>query len=1192
MVNFPTTLIIGLGGVGSEITAEIYRKFLSTNPSDIEKRNIVCLALDTDATDVAKREKILPEGHVVKTSSDLSCTVGDYINTIKDQTTVLDWFDTRSKRVMNMSLNEGAGQIRMCSRLALMSAMSENKLRAINGAISSLLKVEPERHKGNDIKIHIICSVAGGTGAGSFLQTAYYVKDIMRNEMNVSNPVITGYFVLADVLCNDRALGFNEPQKENTRSNTYACLKELDAFLHHDKVQVIRPIEFEYKLDQHDKLLPKGSPYDHCYLIDFTSQEGQNLSTKEQYYSQFEEYVYLNVFTDIGGSIRSKLINDIRQHIENDGAGAYSVIGISKLIYPVDDLFAYFANRRLTDNLSVSWVVIDELFKKEWQEYKSKMNNGERATEPDRGSSFIHNVEKFAKSGTGLQKTIFDNIYRSTGVLDGEQVRVRSKSTEYLNAVEKHVAKSIASIEQFQKLYDNCNTDMGSFLTEDDETNDVDSIKEREENLKKFGDYAKNIVEKIKTSTINDCFLASRKEKTRVSADPEESKHQLNTHILKKDHEMHPIAVRFFLYEVRQSIEQRIRDLKETVEDYQSKIDAYQDNFDVIDDKNDADNEYKENAEEMMSITYDKNSALHKRAWHKIIGKSPIREKKQEYLSVSGTQRNNIKEHAEMKLLYLTYEGLLTQLNRLIEESERFFDRLPEALESLKNEGETLLNKHDNNIEPAITYVLAKKKHKEYLYKEIVANMDSMFFPNDMSAQIYCSMFDKIYNVIQNSGQDDLNEQEADKRNDELLKEELEADLQVFRDVIKKQEASLKKDSDYATMNVISALNKEAELEYPVTQVNYEDKRNDYKLKCFRNLTAKAGTLGADNIDTRVNRPINSWGVHPECVDQKFLPPKKRHELFGDTNIDTNPINAASQEVSPLFSKFEIVRANSVHLLELSKNFKSFADVKTNEYSQGKTGSYYKAYTDLIERIVAKDSDAYSPHLDKRWHIPSYMPNIGEPMDGTMNDLFRALYYGLLFGRLMVKHDKGEDYWYGISTVSDYLTNLEGKRISIKGKSVALAVNMLFEAGLANNPKMVSVILGHSAKKWEDAREAWMNVGNKTLDAMKNQAIVKSILNFSFSTVYDAPNWKNVQYDFFYIVGDQNVQLIAKNIGKLKGLVFNDLMKHFIDVFEPSANTYKLCKYVFDTIKDNILKSEALAILEQAKENGLFEPND
>ena len=60
MVNFPTTLIIGLGGVGSEITAEIYRKFMKTYPSDIERRNIICLCLDTDSGDIAKRKKILP----------------------------------------------------------------------------------------------------------------------------------------------------------------------------------------------------------------------------------------------------------------------------------------------------------------------------------------------------------------------------------------------------------------------------------------------------------------------------------------------------------------------------------------------------------------------------------------------------------------------------------------------------------------------------------------------------------------------------------------------------------------------------------------------------------------------------------------------------------------------------------------------------------------------------------------------------------------------------------------------------------------------------------------------------------------------------------------------------------------------------------------------------------------------------
>ena len=58
MVDFPTTLIIGLGGVGSQIAAEIYKKFIDSNPSDIKKRNIFCLALDTDGGDVEKRKKM------------------------------------------------------------------------------------------------------------------------------------------------------------------------------------------------------------------------------------------------------------------------------------------------------------------------------------------------------------------------------------------------------------------------------------------------------------------------------------------------------------------------------------------------------------------------------------------------------------------------------------------------------------------------------------------------------------------------------------------------------------------------------------------------------------------------------------------------------------------------------------------------------------------------------------------------------------------------------------------------------------------------------------------------------------------------------------------------------------------------------------------------------------------------------
>lgn len=1188
MVNFPTTLIIGLGGVGSEITAEIYRKFMKTYPSDIERRNIICLCLDTDSGDIEKRKKILPDSWVVKTSSDLNSTVGDYVDSIKANTTVLDWFDTSSPYVMNMSLNEGAGQIRMCSRLAIMAAMGEQKLNAINNAISSLLTQEPERHAGNDIKVHIVCSLAGGTGAGSFLQTAYYVKDVMRNDFHIKSPKITGYFVLADVLCNDRSLGFNETQKENTRSNTYACMKELDAFIHHDKIQVLRPIELEYKLDQGDIHLPKGTPYNHCYLIDFTTRQGQNLNNKEQYYSQVKDYVYLNVFTDIGTSTRSKLINDIRQQVEDEGKGAYSTIGVSKLVFPIDDLFAYFANQKVVENLSSTWVVLDDLFKKAWRDYKDKLNAGEKATEPQKGDYFIQNVQQFAKKGTGIQKTIFNNIYTSTWVLDEEMVPVRPKSFDYLTAVEKHVAEVIDSNDKFKKLYENSRAEMDSFLIEDDETNDVESISEREENLEKFKKYAKEFAEKIETTTIKDCFLACHDEEARVSGNPEESKHQLNTYILQKGHEMHPIAVRYFLYEVYQEIERKRNSLRPVNEDLLKQIDEnYRLNYNVIDDKNDADDEYKENAQEKMGIVYNKNKAFYKQLWHKLIGRSPIKECKEDYLKYSGIQSENIRKYAKSRLLLMVYEGLLTQIGRLIEESEQFFERLPEALNSLKREGESLLTKHDNNTEPAVTYVLAESKYKKLIYQNDISATGTVFFPEDMSAQIYRTMFDTTFNALQRTRRTiELSEQEKEK----LWKAKLEADLKVFKDVLVLQETTLKKESRYAQMNVISALREEADLTISNDATDRETDKFSYMQMRFKNLRDKAVTRGADNINPKANRPINSWGIHPDCLTDRNLSPNERLELFGQTDIETNPLNAASQEVSELFSKYEIIRADTINLLELSNNFKGFVDVPTSSHSQGNTGTYYKAYNDLIDRILLGTSKAYSPHLDKRWHLPSYMPNIGMSMDDTMNDIFRALYYGLLFEKLTVKNNKGEDYWYAIMTVSDYITDLGKKMICAKGKSVAMAISTLFESGLANNPKLVANILKESKMEWAEARESWLNTENKTLDAMKNQPIVKKIKEFTFSKIYSASNWSDNKYNFFYVISDQNVELIGKNLKKLKTLVFEDLINNFITVFDASSNAYELCKDVFCIIGDNTLKNEALAILRQSKENGLFDP--
>ena len=85
MEKFNPTMIIGLGGMGCKVVEGIYRKFKAGNPSELDEANVAFLCLDTDENDIKARLKIMPSSSVVKTSSDLSASVGQYIEQIMAQ---------------------------------------------------------------------------------------------------------------------------------------------------------------------------------------------------------------------------------------------------------------------------------------------------------------------------------------------------------------------------------------------------------------------------------------------------------------------------------------------------------------------------------------------------------------------------------------------------------------------------------------------------------------------------------------------------------------------------------------------------------------------------------------------------------------------------------------------------------------------------------------------------------------------------------------------------------------------------------------------------------------------------------------------------------------------------------------------------------------------------------------------------
>lgn len=1174
---FSTTLIIGLGGVGSNIVEQIYKKFDASNPTDIDRRNVAFLCLDTDESDIRKRLPVMPEGSVIKTSSDKSCSVGGYIDQIKSKTTVLDWFDTKSPYLLSMSLGDGAGQVRMASRLASMASISENKMQAINNSIQNLLTTDPERHQGSNIKIHIVCSLAGGTGAGSFLQTAYYVKNAMK-EHNATAPKISGYFLLADVFCNDRIMGFSEGQKENVRSNTYACIKELAAFCESNKDRQIEKLSFEYRLGQKDKGLPTDPPYDFCFITDYFGADGGNLINEKRYEEQAIDFIYTNAFDPIGDNYRQKAINDIRQMIEDAGESRFASYGISRLVYPVDDMIKYFAYKRVVDNLSGTWLRIDKDFEKQLADYKKKIDEGIRATEPNRGQHFMNQVVALGKSGAGREGTEFRKILESTKIHSEDREDGLSKARVYLSCVESFVRKLVESNKKLSDLKGFCTTANPNFTKNVGVENDLSFVVRRERELEDYRREVMAFIDDTKSFVIKQCLTIDHDFVNYVSMNPQADGNHLNTYILEKEHEMHPLAVRYLLYEIqallKENLEKKKAENKKLDIQINEKYRAAYDNPETKD--------RIEDARASLKAANEKSSGLWGMFSAKFFGTDAYKAAKENYETKSRAQAQGITKYSTEKLLEETYAGLLMQINLLIEEEENFFMSLPNAIYEAENTLNSLLKKHDANNDPCVSYVLSSEQDKEALYEEISKRDTSVFFPPELSAALYRSIFDNMISALESAGS------VSSKRMDAKAKKaaRLAANQKIIEDCITFQKKLIReKNPEYSEMNVIAALKKEAEFNCE------KSKRHDYILKKFHIFRDRAEIWGPDNLDTTV-RYINAWGLNPECLDAATITSNEADELFGDIHVDTNPRNAATRICSEQFSPFVITRVNAVTLLTIEDNFKNFLSKEKTDLSDESLGTYYVAYKDVIDRVNKMESKTYSPHLDKHWHLPAYMPNIGFTQADEIKKVFKALYWGLLLGKFKSESKGGDSYWKYVGDVSYFIKDIDGKMV-LTGNSLKYSIDRLFGV-LTTNPEIVKEVLKGTEKLWKNAKDQWLQEETDDAmeyDEMKKTKIVQSIVDFKFNLF---PKEKQTNNWFSVLSAKDNTLLyrfLNQDGGLLKNCFFDELMERLIDVFGPSGNTYKVCEYVMKHVdKSNI--DHAKARLEKFKEEGRFAPKE
>ena len=136
---FPKTLIIGLGGLGSDIVTNVYKRFNSHASHQDDRDKVKFLTLDTDSNEIARRREIMNPNDVIQISATTDMVAGQFLDAIKDESSVESWFPHEIKELTRMSINDGAGQIRVISRLAFAHAINTGKLDRLKVLLNELL---------------------------------------------------------------------------------------------------------------------------------------------------------------------------------------------------------------------------------------------------------------------------------------------------------------------------------------------------------------------------------------------------------------------------------------------------------------------------------------------------------------------------------------------------------------------------------------------------------------------------------------------------------------------------------------------------------------------------------------------------------------------------------------------------------------------------------------------------------------------------------------------------------------------------------------------------------------------------------------------------------------------------------------------------------------------------------------------
>ena len=369
--NGSATIAIGLGGTGKDaikrLKKEVYQRIAPDNAGETvaQYSHIKYLSIDTDETKLWNKEDFIgidKDNEFFSIKGDTTIFTDEANEAMLAGKPYAKWLNCTDIKLQS---DEGAGGVRQIGRFFLneKSAALLNKLNQVftaavtnenqtNSDSENQTNSDSKNQTKNEVNIHIMTGLGGGTGAGTFLDVCYIVREAVKRcgALNNKSVKICGYFFMPDVNLS------NVPQ-ELTRNyimyNSFCVMKELDYCMNLSE----NGDKWDQQYDGF-RITTNQPPVDIAYLVSSQSVSG-NVNANGYEYA-------MGVVSDYVVQFISDNAIDMNQHISNyareesqlpkphGGNYKYVIIGASQSVVPMREIATYLASK-LFEKMTEAW---------------------------------------------------------------------------------------------------------------------------------------------------------------------------------------------------------------------------------------------------------------------------------------------------------------------------------------------------------------------------------------------------------------------------------------------------------------------------------------------------------------------------------------------------------------------------------------------------------------------------------------------------------------------------------------------------------------------------------------------------------------------------------------------------------------------------------------------------------------------